>query len=121
MAIDDQAPFTCEKSAAGRLTWTNWRRCHAQDQADRRLQPQQPHRPHPDRGRDGRHRGRRRARGRLDLWPTRSTAAPSAPTDVQTPSFYGRYDKVLAMGSMSKAYGLPGLRIGWVVGPGRHP
>ena len=35
----------------------------------------------------------------------------------QTPSFFGRYDKVLAMGSMSKAYGLPGLRIGWVAGP----
>lgn len=35
----------------------------------------------------------------------------------ETPSFYGRYDKVLAIGSMSKAYGLPGLRIGWVVGP----
>jgi aspartate/methionine/tyrosine aminotransferase len=27
------------------------------------------------------------------------------------------YDKVLAVGSMSKAYGLPGLRTGWVVGP----
>ena len=37
--------------------------------------------------------------------------------EEQTPSFFGRYDKVLAMGSMSKAYGLPGLRIGWVVGP----
>jgi aspartate/methionine/tyrosine aminotransferase len=37
--------------------------------------------------------------------------------DDETPSFYGRYDKVLAVGSMSKAYGLPGLRIGWVVGP----
>ena len=35
----------------------------------------------------------------------------------ETPSFYNRYDKVLAVGSMSKAYGLPGLRIGWVVGP----
>jgi len=35
----------------------------------------------------------------------------------QTPSFYGRYDKILAVGSMSKAYGLPGLRIGWVLGP----
>lgn len=34
-----------------------------------------------------------------------------------TPSFYGRYEKVLAVGSLSKAYGLPGLRIGWVVGP----
>lgn len=35
----------------------------------------------------------------------------------ETPSFFGRYDKVLAVGSMSKAYGLPGLRIGWVVAP----
>ncbi|HIL61958.1 MAG TPA: aminotransferase class I/II-fold pyridoxal phosphate-dependent enzyme [Porticoccaceae bacterium] len=32
-------------------------------------------------------------------------------------SFFGRYDKVLAVGSMSKAYGLPGLRVGWIVGP----
>lgn len=38
-------------------------------------------------------------------------------TDEQTPSFYGRYPKVIATGSMSKAYGLPGLRIGWAVGP----
>jgi aspartate/methionine/tyrosine aminotransferase len=37
--------------------------------------------------------------------------------DEETPSFYGRYDKVLAQGSMSKAYGLPGLRVGWTVGP----
>lgn len=37
--------------------------------------------------------------------------------DEMTPSFWGRYDKVLAIGSMSKAYGLPGLRIGWVVAP----
>jgi aspartate/methionine/tyrosine aminotransferase len=38
-------------------------------------------------------------------------------TDTQTPTFWGRYDRVLAMGSLSKAYGLPGLRIGWVVAP----
>lgn len=38
-------------------------------------------------------------------------------TEEQTPSFFGRYDKVVAMGSMSKAYGLPGLRVGWAVGP----
>ena len=38
-------------------------------------------------------------------------------SDEDDPSFYGRYDKVIAMGSMSKAYGLPGLRIGWAVGP----
>lgn len=38
-------------------------------------------------------------------------------TDLQTPSFFGRYDKVVATGSMSKAYGMPGLRVGWAVGP----
>jgi aspartate/methionine/tyrosine aminotransferase len=37
--------------------------------------------------------------------------------DEETPSFWGRGDKVLAQGSMSKAYGLPGLRVGWTVGP----
>ena len=37
--------------------------------------------------------------------------------DAETASFYGRYDKVLCLGSLSKAYGLPGLRIGWVIGP----
>jgi aspartate/methionine/tyrosine aminotransferase len=37
--------------------------------------------------------------------------------DQVTPSFWGRYDRVLAMGSLSKAYGLPGLRIGWAVAP----
>ena len=36
-----------------------------------------------------------------------------------SPSFYGLYDRVLAVGSMSKAYGLPGLRIGWVLGPSK--
>ncbi len=34
-----------------------------------------------------------------------------------TPSFRGRHDRVIAVNSMSKAYGLPGLRIGWVVAP----
>ena len=38
-------------------------------------------------------------------------------TDHVTPSFFGRYPKVIAIGSLSKAYGLPGLRIGWAVGP----
>jgi len=38
-------------------------------------------------------------------------------SDQENPSFYGRYDRVVATGSMSKAYGLPGLRLGWVVGP----
>lgn len=37
--------------------------------------------------------------------------------DEETTSFFGMYDKVVAIGSMSKAYGLPGLRIGWIVAP----
>jgi hypothetical protein len=34
-----------------------------------------------------------------------------------TPSFWGRYDKVLVTAGMSKAFALPGLRLGWVIGP----
>jgi hypothetical protein len=36
---------------------------------------------------------------------------------AQTPSFWGRHDRVLVTNSLSKAYGLPGLRLGWIVGP----
>ena len=36
---------------------------------------------------------------------------------VATPSFFGQYERVVATGSLSKAYGLPGLRIGWAVAP----
>jgi len=32
-------------------------------------------------------------------------------------SFVGSYDKVLVCGGLSKAYALPGLRLGWLVGP----
>ena len=35
----------------------------------------------------------------------------------ETPSFWGRSDRVGVTNSLSKAYGLPGLRLGWVVGP----
>jgi len=35
----------------------------------------------------------------------------------RTPSFWGRHGRVLITNSLSKAYGLPGLRIGWIVGP----
>lgn len=34
-----------------------------------------------------------------------------------TPTFWGRYDKVVVTNSLSKAYGLPGVRIGWIVAP----
>jgi len=34
-----------------------------------------------------------------------------------TPSFYGKYDKAIVVNGLSKAYGLPGLRMGWIVAP----
>lgn len=36
---------------------------------------------------------------------------------IETPSFYGLYDKAIAVGGLSKAYSLPGLRMGWLVAP----
>jgi len=36
-----------------------------------------------------------------------------------SPSFWGRYGKVLVTSGLSKAFGLPGLRIGWIAGPPR--
>ena len=36
---------------------------------------------------------------------------------VESPSFYGRYEKTVVNAGLSKAYRLPGLRIGWTVGP----
>lgn len=35
----------------------------------------------------------------------------------RTASFYGEGERVLVTNGLSKAYGLPGLRIGWAVGP----
>ena len=35
----------------------------------------------------------------------------------ETPSFCGMYERVICVNSMSKAYGLAGLRIGWAVAP----
>lgn len=35
----------------------------------------------------------------------------------ETPTIWGRYERVLVTSGLSKAYGLPGLRAGWVAGP----
>ena len=37
--------------------------------------------------------------------------------DERAPTMQGRYEKVVVTSSLSKAYGLPGLRVGWVVCP----
>ncbi len=34
-----------------------------------------------------------------------------------TASFWGSYERVIVVNGLSKAYGLPGLRIGWIVAP----
>jgi len=36
---------------------------------------------------------------------------------IESPTMWGRSERVIVTGGLSKAYGLPGLRIGWAVGP----
>ena len=36
---------------------------------------------------------------------------------IEIPSFMGMYDKAMVNGGLSKAYALPGLRMGWLAGP----
>ncbi|MFQ5794824.1 MAG: aminotransferase class I/II-fold pyridoxal phosphate-dependent enzyme [Candidatus Bipolaricaulia bacterium] len=38
-------------------------------------------------------------------------------TGEETPTFWGCYEKVIVSHGLSKAYSLPGLRIGWSIGP----
>jgi aspartate/methionine/tyrosine aminotransferase len=35
----------------------------------------------------------------------------------ESPSFSGRGERIVVTGGLSKVYGLPGLRVGWLVGP----
>jgi aspartate/methionine/tyrosine aminotransferase len=56
----------------------------------------------------------RRARAWLLVDEIYRGAEVSAPL---TPTFWGRYDKLLITSGLSKAFGLPGLRLGWIVAP----
>lgn len=38
-------------------------------------------------------------------------------SDTETPTFWGMSDRVITVNSLSKAYGLSGLRLGWVIAP----
>ena len=40
-------------------------------------------------------------------------------TDATTPTFWGRYEKVVITGGLSKAFAMPGLRVGWAVAPSK--
>lgn len=37
--------------------------------------------------------------------------------DVTSPTIWGRYDRVIVTSGLSKAFGMPGLRVGWTLGP----
>ncbi len=59
-----------------------------------------------------------RVAGRVGAWIVSDEIYRGAELDgVETPTVWGRYDRVVVTSGLSKAYGLPGLRIGWVVGP----
>jgi len=54
--------------------------------------------------------------GRVGAWVLADEVYRGAERDRQmTPSFWGRYDKLIVTCGLSKAYGLPGLRIGWML------
>jgi aspartate/methionine/tyrosine aminotransferase len=64
------------------------------------------------------HRGILELADRFGAWILSDEVYQGAEVEgEETPSFWGDYDRVLVTNSLSKAYGLPGLRLGWIVGP----
>jgi aspartate/methionine/tyrosine aminotransferase len=58
------------------------------------------------------------AAARVGAWVLSDEIYRGAELDgIETASVWGRYDRCIVTSGLSKAYGLPGLRIGWVVGP----
>lgn len=56
--------------------------------------------------------------GRHGTWLLADEIYRGAERDGQeTASIWGRYERAIVTSGLSKAYGLPGLRIGWVVAP----
>lgn len=59
-----------------------------------------------------------RAAAQVSAWILADEVYRGAELDgPMTPSFWGGYNRVLCTAGLSKAYSLPGLRTGWVVGP----
>ncbi len=55
---------------------------------------------------------------RVGAWIVADEVYQGAELDGRTtPSFWGRTDRVVVVNGLSKAYGLPGVRIGWIAGP----
>jgi aspartate/methionine/tyrosine aminotransferase len=56
--------------------------------------------------------------GRSGAWVLSDEIYRGAELDGrETPSIWGRYERAIVTSGLSKAYGLPGLRIGWIAGP----
>jgi aspartate/methionine/tyrosine aminotransferase len=59
-----------------------------------------------------------RIAARVGAWIVSDEIYRGAELDsVETASMWGRYDRVVVTSGLSKAFGMPGLRIGWVAGP----
>jgi aspartate/methionine/tyrosine aminotransferase len=55
---------------------------------------------------------------RVGAWVIDDEIYRGAERDAEdTPTVWGRYDRAIVSSGLSKAYGLPGLRIGWIVAP----
>jgi aspartate/methionine/tyrosine aminotransferase len=58
------------------------------------------------------------AAGRHGAWILADEVYRGAERDgVETTTLWGRYHRLMVTGGLSKAYGLPGLRLGWVLAP----
>src|SRR5262245_52342597 len=56
--------------------------------------------------------------GRHGAWIVSDEIYRGAELDgVETPTMWGRYERVIVTSGLSKAFALPGLRVGWLVAP----